>query len=88
MSLLKIHTPLTVPTELLSVSLKVKGMDFTLDKYLDLHAELEKAGFAPSRPKRDTLVQASYTIEGTIFTEEELNELVGKMRILASRFKG
>jgi hypothetical protein len=64
---------------LFEVSMKIRGVDFTLGEVKDLYSELTASGFAVGVPAKKSLVQASYNIKGVDFTHEELNQLVGKI---------
>jgi hypothetical protein len=64
---------------LFEVSMKIRGVDFTLGEVKELYSELTASGFAVGAPAKKSLVQASYNIKGVDFTHEELNQLVGKI---------
>lgn len=72
---------------LLEFTLRIKGTPITLREFAQLYDELKNAGFLEREAsKGGLLVQASYTIKGTVFTAAELTSLVEQMEKLEHEF--
>jgi DNA-binding transcriptional MerR regulator len=72
---------------LLEFTLRIKGTPITLREFAQLYDELKNAGLLEREAsKGGLLVQASYTIKGTVFTTAELTALVSQMETLEQEF--
>ncbi|WP_144106780.1 hypothetical protein [Paraburkholderia sp. BCC1886] len=79
-TLLKVVPTEVAPVPLFVAKIEIRGVAYGFEELKQLYRELVDAGFRENAPKTATLVEASYTIKGTQFTREELNDLVGALR--------
>ena len=74
--------------ELLSISVKIRGVEIDVPEFAQLYRELRASGFhAGANTPMTTLIESKFMIKGLEFTRSELIDLVEKMQKLGATFQ-